>query len=374
MKKRILEVVGRMDRAGQETFLMNIFRAADKNIYDFTFSVNGKHIGDYEQEIVQLGGKIYHNPYTISIKNIFKHIKVFRKYLRENGPFDVVHCHTYYFGGFIMWAAYKEGVPIRIMHSHNTSDGYKNSLYRILYRQITRNLILKYSTQLVGCGKDAYKSLFKKNVKSEDYILNNAIDINKFDENKIDVAKERKKINCEINDTIFISVARFFPVKNHEKIINIFNEYVNNINHNAKLLLVGDGTLLDNVKKQVNELKLNKKVIFLGKRNDVNKLLLISDLFIMPSLFEGLPVSLIEAQAAGTHCIISDTITDEVDMNIGLITKVSLNSSNLEWAKICHKKLRNKKLTFEYRKEKMEKKGYTVNGVWRKLKKIYDGK
>lgn len=367
---RILEVVGKMDRAGQETFLMNVLRKADRNKYQISFSVNTNYIGAYEEEIQKFNCKVYHNPYSVNIKNLNNYIKFFRKILTEEGPFDVVHCHTWLFGGFIMWAAKKEGVPVRIMHSHNTSDGYKNTLFRKIYQIIGKKLIHNNATCEVACGEDAYFSLFNKKCEDKSKILNNAVDVDEFDERNFDVIAYKKGLSLPEDAKVIVSVARFCDVKNHKKIISSFYQYHLNC-PNAYLLLIGDGELKEQIVARVEELDIFQNVKFLGVRSDVNKLLMCSDVFIMPSKFEGLPVSLIEAQAAGVSCVISDTITNEVDMRLNLITKINIAAEDTIWADAIERVVCNEKPAFQTRKEKLTECGYSVESIWKKLEKIY---
>lgn len=368
---KVLEVVGRMDRAGQETFLMNILRKADREKYEISFSVNTNYIGAYEDEIKNFNCQIYHNPFSADIKHLSRYIKCFRKILKENGPFDVVHCHTWLFGGFIMWAAKKEHVPVRIMHSHSTSDGYGKSIFRRLYRSLAKKLIRNNATCMVACGVDAYYALFNKKCIDKNKILNNAVDVDQFDDRNFDVGAYRRTISIAKNSEVIISVARFYDVKNHKKIINVFYQY--QLDHDkAVLLLVGEGELKDEAIEQVNELGISEKVYFMGVRSDVNKLLMCSNVFIMPSKFEGLPVSLIEAQAAGVYCVISNSITDEVDMGLALVDKVDITKSDKEWSDAIEVGMNQKKPDFSFRKEKLTEHGYSIDSTWRKLEMIYD--
>lgn len=368
---KVLEVVGRMDRAGQETFLMNILRKSDRTKYQISFSVNTNYIGAYEEEILALGSEVYHNPYSASIKNIYKYLKYFRKVLKEKGPFDVVHCHTWLFGGFIMWAARKEGVPIRIMHSHSTSDGDKISVIRRIYRLLSKKLIHHNATCKVACGKDAYQALFDKKCSNKNMILNNAVDEEQFNESNFSVNDVRETLSILGETKVLISVARFSDVKNHEKIINVFYRY--QLEHEKViLLLVGDGELKNKIIEQVSKLGITDKVKFLGVRSDINKLLICSDVFIMPSKFEGVPVSLIEAQAAGVSCVISDKITDEVDMGLGLIDKINIMSSDKEWADAINVAIKRKKPEFSIRCKNLLEHGYSIEATWRKLEMLYD--
>ncbi len=370
-KIRVLEVVGRMDMAGQETFLMNIFRNADREKYDFYFSVNTDHIGAFENEILKLDGKIYHNPYYPDKRNLFKYLKSFRNFLKKEGPFDVIHCHVWLFSGFILKIAKKEKIPVRIMHSHNTNDGKKKSFFRRLYNWYAKKMIKNYSTNFVACGKEAYKALFNIECKNDDHILNNSIDLTLFNEKQYNLSAKKNELGVAENDKVFVSVARFFDVKNHVKIISTFNEYLT-YNKNAILLLVGDGVLKQTIYNLVKEKGILNKVKFLGVRNDVNTILLCSDIFIMPSKFEGLPVSLVEAQAAGVHCVISDTITKEIDMGLDLISMLSINAPDNLWCKKFIDVSKVEKPAFIKRAKFIELNGYTIDATWRKLDLIYE--
>ncbi len=371
MKRKILEVVGRMDRAGQETFLMNVLRAYDSEKYEIWFSVNTDHIGDYENEITQLGGKIWHNPYKISIKTLYHYLRAFRSFLRREGPFDVVHCHVYFFGGFIMKIARQENIPVRIMHSHNTSDGMRDTFFRNAYRGFCRRLIKNNATNLVSCGEEAYEALFQEKCPGKHVVLSNAIVMASFKLTEEDSINTRKSLGIEKNNTIIINVARFLPVKNHERIISIFDHYHKTFDPSSVLLLVGDGEGRKSVEKLVEEKGLSESVLFLGKREDIPQLLNATNILLMPSLFEGLPVSLIEAQAAGVSCVISDVITQEVDMKLGLVKFVSLDSSDDCWANEIYSFRSKERPSFEQRNDHLTEMGYTISATWDKLTKLY---
>lgn len=375
MKKiRVVQVVGRMDRAGQETFLMNILRQADLDKYEIWFSVNTNYVGDYEEEIKKLGGHIFHNPYPAKVDKLPQYMKAFRNFLRMEGPFDVVHCHVYYFSAFLLKIAYEERIPIRVMHSHNTSDGYSNSFFRELYRKQTLKMIDKYSNEKVACGVDAYEMFYGRKCPGDSKILNNAVVLSDYDERLYNIDLLKKNLNIPNGKKIFISVARFLPVKNHVKIIGIFEEFLNTVNRDALLYLLGDGPLIGEIKKMVVEKGLTHNVLFMGKRTNVNEFLMCSDIFLMPSLHEGLPVSLIEAQAAGVNCILSDTITKGIDMGLGLVQWCSLDDANSIWAEKCEEKCSSLKKDYEIRKKMIELHGYSLSNTWKKLEDIYDKK
>lgn len=369
--KRVVEIVGRMERAGQETFLMNLLRSYDPSKYEIWFSVDTEQIGAYESEILELGGKIWHNPYKPGLRNIFNYLRAFKHFLKECGPFDVAHCHVFYFGGFMLSVARQVKVPVRIMHSHSTGDVKGNSLIRKLYRKLCLFLINKNATHKVACGKEAYHALFKQDCKNQDFILNNGILMNLFNHGIEDKEKKRQSLSINDSTVVVINVARFFEVKNHEKIVSVFESYHNRINSDSVLLLVGDGERLEIIKELVSEKGLSKSIFFLGQRDDIPSLLNASDVLLMPSLFEGLPVSLVEAQAAGLPCIISKTITNEVDMGMGLIRFLDINDPDEIWAHGIEEMRAITRPPFSVRCERIDKAGYSIESTWKKISKIY---
>lgn len=370
--KKILEVVGRMDRAGQETFLMNLLRSYDSSKYEITFAVNTFHQGEYEEEITTLGGKVWHNKYSPTIKNLNKYLREFKRFLKAEGPFDVIHCHVYYFGGFILKAAHEVGIPVRIMHSHSTSDGFNSTFIRRIYRKYALHLIKKHSTDFVACGFGAYHGLFKEDCPSDKQILNNGIVLTNFNLSFEDRISKRTELGIKSNSHVLINVARFSPVKNHIRIIDIFEDVLK-IDPDTILLLVGDGELRHFIERQSEQKGISESIKFLGMRDDIPSLLNASDALIMPSLFEGLPVCLIEAQAAGTFCIISSSITIEVDMGLNLLTFIDLEASNNVWAKSIIDGMSHIRPSFEDRIRQIEKTGYSINTTWNKLDEFYGG-
>ncbi|KGN70211.1 glycosyltransferase family 1 protein [Porphyromonas sp. COT-239 OH1446] len=371
MKRRILEVVGRMDRAGQETFLMNVLRTHDPDKYEFTFSVNTSHVGSYEPEILALGGRVWHNPYPVTWSTVYKNLKAFRLFLREYGPFDVIHCHVFHFGGLILRVAKEAGIPTRIMHSHSTTDGYRDTLWRKLYRSLSFRLIETCATHKVACGIDAYKSLFRQECPDSRFILNNAVAIHDFIFPSLDKAEIRKRLGIPLSAQLVISVARFVPVKNHSKIVEIFSKFYDRC-PDGLLFLVGDGEVLESIQNLVQQKNLESVVKFLGNREDIPFLLGASDILLMPSLFEGLPVTLVEAQASGLPCLISDNISKEVDMGLGLVKFVSLDLSSDYWAETLVSIIDSKfNVSASERIKGLTRNGYTIESTWNKLRLLY---
>lgn len=339
-KIRILQCVSNMDRAGIETMLMNFYRNIDRNTVQFDFLCNKEKPGDYDDEIRKLGGRIFVTPGLNPLK-WFKYQKYMKKLFEEHPEYEIIHCQNEAMGFPALYAAKKAGIPVRISHSHNTTTRFDLKWpVKILYKYL-----LKYvATDFVACGKDAGKYLFGKEVK----IIHNSIDTKKFEFN-IRLRNElRKKHNIE-NCFVIGHVGRFEPQKNHEFLINIFYDY-QKINNNAILLLIGTGSLIEKIKKIVSDLNIEDKVIFTGSVPNVNEYYNAMDLFLLPSLHEGLPVVGIEAQTNGVKCLFSTNVTDEV------------NISKSEFLDLKDKKRWLEKIG-EISKEKREKK-VIINNIY----------
>ncbi len=319
---RVLQVVTHMNRGGLETMLMNYYRNIDRNKVQFDFLTHRpeNEKKDYDDEIRRLGGKIYHMP----VLNPFSpsYMKSLDRFFKEHKEYKIVHFHLDCLSAYPLKAAKKNGVPVRIAHSHNTSQE-KNLKYFI--KDYSKKQIPKYATHLFACGKEAGKWMFGKH---NFQIMNNAIDAKKFIYNE--EIRKQKRVELGVEDKFVIGhVGRFNLQKNHEFLIKCFADFAKT-DEDAVLALIGNGELQEKIREQVKKYGIETKVKFLGLREDISQLLQAMDLFLFPSLFEGLPVTLVEAQAAGLPCVISDTITDEI-MITDQISKVSLEADTDFW-------------------------------------------
>ncbi|MCZ2257300.1 glycosyltransferase family 1 protein [Sporosarcina sp. G11-34] len=302
---RVLHVVTLMNRGGLESMLMNYYRNIDRNRIQFDFLEHreGKH--DFTDEILSLGGKIYTVP-PFNPLNTNGYINEIDNFFKENQEYKIVHSHLDTLSTYPLKYAKKYGVPNRIAHSHSTSLG-KN--WKKIIKMYSRSKITTYATQLFSCGEEAGKWLFNK---SEFQILKNAIDTKKFVYNSSISYEKRKSLGIE-DKFVIGHIGRFTKEKNHEFLIDIF-EKIYQKNKKSVLLLIGVGNLVDKMKEKVESLGLTSAVKFLGTRDDIHELLQAIDVFVFPSLYEGLPVTLVEAQASGLNCIVSNTISKEVDL------------------------------------------------------------
>ncbi|MDR7000599.1 glycosyltransferase family 1 protein [Neobacillus niacini] len=328
---RVLHVVVNMNRGGAETLLMNLYRNIDREKVQFDFLTCKK--GVFDAEIEKLGGKIHRIPYISEVGH-FRYIKELKNFFTENNDYKIVHSHMDKMSGLVLREANRAGIPIRISHSHNTSS--EGGIVAKMYKWYAGKWILPNATNLFACSKTAAEWLFKNNAIPIQ-IIKNGIECEKFSFSQVTREEVRRELNIKNNQLVLGHVGRFNHQKNHAFLIHLFEKH-HKINPDSVLLLIGDGPLHLNIQKQVEELKIVDHVKFLGIRNDIHRLLQSFDLFIFPSLHEGLPVSLIEAQAAGLKCLISENISHEVDMGNNLVEFLPINDENIWVQKITNKK------------------------------------
>lgn len=344
---RILHVVTYMGRGGLETMIMNYYRHIDRNKVQFDFLVHRDFKADYDDEILALGGKIFRLPRLVPWS--YGYQKALNQFLKSHAEYKIVHVHQDCLSSIVLKAAKKNEVPVRIAHSH-TSNQDKN--LKLLIKLFYRRKIGKFATDLLACGKEAGDWMFKG---AKYQLINNAIDSKLYTYNEVERRKVREDLGISEDTFLVGHVGRFNTVKNHSFLLDIFCE-LKNRKKESMLLLVGDGELRDQIESKVDELGIAKSVIFTGVRKDVACLMQAMDCFVFPSLYEGLPVTLIEAQAAGLPCLVSDHVSSECNKT-GLIEQVSLKDPYDYWAEcILHKE----KHIRQNMKEAIKKAGYDI--------------
>ncbi|KIY21674.1 glycosyltransferase family 1 protein [Mesobacillus subterraneus] len=325
---RVLQVVTVMNRGGLETMLMNYYRRIDRSKIQFDFMVHREEKGHYDEEITEMGGKIIKMP-KIKPGNYQIYFNKLEAFFQTHREYKVVHSHINENSSFVLRAAKRNGVPCRIAHSH-LSDLKLDMKFP--FRLYARASMKDHPNKYFACSKNAGKWLFSERVANtnELVVLNNAVNAEEFKYN----AETRKKIREELaikNELVIGHIGRFTKQKNHDFLLDIFKA-VSNLDQDAILLLAGDGPLRRKIENKVTLLGLQAKVKFLGVRSDINSLMHAMDIFVFPSLFEGLPVVLVEAQAAGLNCIVADTITSESDIT-GRVEFLSLKEAPETWAR-----------------------------------------
>lgn len=365
-KIKVLQVIGSLRVGGAELVALNFYKYIDRTRFSFDYLVYGEEIGKLEDEVYRLGGRVIR---ISSPKNGYlKFIKNVRKIMQSYGPYDIVHSHPLFNSGFIVKAGYMEKIPIRIAHAHSSRYNEKSSLLKKVYMEFMRYNMRKFSTHLFACSKDAGNYLFgEKWFKEKGYIIKNGIDVEKYVYNESIRNKVRREL--QLNGEFLVgNVGRLCDAKNQNFILDIFKKIKEN-HLDSKLVFVGDGPLKEQLKKRAQKLNIENDVLFLGIRNDVNQLLQGMDVFVFPSKYEGFGIAVVEAQAAGLQCIISNSIPEEVEIT-NLVDRVSLSANASTWAeKIL--KYRN-----GYKRRNMQKelvlKGYDINLTMQKVFDIYN--
>lgn len=316
---------------GIETYLYNLCRNIDRNKFEISFMVfdYGKKVC-FEDELINLGAKIY--KITPRTKNYFK-FKKDLKNLYKNNEFDFIHFNLMDFSCFErITLANKYSKAKIIIHSHNAGFGKNISKKTRILHQIGKFKLRKIEYLKVACGEQAGKWMFKDEAFEVFY---NGIDIEKFTFNNQYREEIRDELQIDYNTILIGLVGKFEKQKNHEFLIKIFYEYIK-YNDNCKLVLIGEGSLKQNIIKQVEEFNISENVIFLGKREDTYKIYSAMDFFLMPSLYEGLSIALVEAQVNGLKCYTSDSV--DINSNIsGNVEFLPLQKSAKYWAEYIFK-------------------------------------
>ncbi|MGN1328889.1 MAG: glycosyltransferase [Eubacterium sp.] len=366
-KKKLLIVIQLVRRGGVELVAINFARKIDRSKFDISFLLVDPYEPQDEvllKELEDEGFKFINMPRDA--KGYLGKYK-FMDSLMKSGQFDIVHSHVILFSGFVLMTAKKNGVKVRIAHSHVVKWNRKENIKYKVYKKVMQFLLNRYSTVKIGCCKAAGEYLFgKKAYKNGGTFLANGVDTRKFALNE----EYRKEIRneFEINDSTFLvgHVGTIYRIKNQSFLVEIFSEMLKN-NSDAKLLLVGEKVDTKPVIEKAKELGVFDKVIFAGQRSDIYKIYSALDIMIFPSLHEALPVSLIEAQSSKLPCLIADTVTTEVKFNDN-VDFMPLSSTATEWS---DKALELVKIYRNDVRVDMLISTYDIKNVIDKLEKIY---
>lgn len=321
--KRLLCLLSGMNAGGAETFLMKMYRGLDKTKYQMDFCVNTDLNCFYADEIKQLGGKLYRIPSkSESVKEFKKQLTQVIK--KENYKY-VLRITSNAAGFMDLKTAHKAGAEVCSARSSNSSDG--GSIKTLIAHRIGRILYGKYVDVKIAPSDLAAAYTFGK--KADVNILHNAIDLDVFKFDESARIKIRQEFEIGKNTKVMGHIGRFMTQKNHLFLLEIFAEYLKRI-PDSVLMLVGKGELENDIRRKSAELEISDKIIFTGVRSDIPEILSAMDVFVFPSLYEGMPNTVIEAQATGLPCIIADTITREADIT-GLVKYLPLGGAD-RWA------------------------------------------
>lgn len=328
-KLRILHLPNTLSKkSGIMSFIMNYYRVIDKERIQFDFLVFDTIEDNYEEEIVKLGGRIYKINNSAS-KNPLHIQKEVNKFFKENkNVYSIIHYHAISIWHFALKIAKKHSVSHIISHSHATM--YSDKKISAIRNRFLINKMKTYSDYYFACSEAAGRFLYGDSLFDEGKVkvINNAVDCLKFKYDEIQRDNIRKKLGVN-NELLIGHVGRFNEQKNHLFLIDIFHAVLEK-EPNAKLVLVGEGHLRKTVEEKVERLKIEDNVFLLGRRNDVPDVLSAIDIFLLPSLFEGLPFVGVEAQASGLPIVLSESITKEIGLNNYMY--ISLNMSADYWA------------------------------------------
>lgn len=370
---RILFVFGcPLKKGGTENVMINIVKNIDREMFHIDFLIFDKttDTSDDKKYLESLGCRFY----QITARGVDRklHNKELDDFFRDH-RYDIVHTHMDAIGEEALKAAKKHGIKARIAHSHNTDQldnpkGLKDHLHRA-YLKYEKHLLRRYAEYYVACSPEAGKWLFGERIcNGENYlVLNNAIDIAEYSFNEQTRNRIRKELGLE-DKKVIIHVGQFRTQKNHDLIVDVFEE-LHNRDDSYRLLLVGKGEEEDRIMAKISDKKLEDTVMLLGNRNDVNELLQSADVFLFPSRYEGLGIALLEAQAADLVCVVSDGIPDLAVLT-EKVRKLSLSEAVTIWADAVEESLNR----FDTRKDRSDlfiAKGFDISTNIRRLEELY---
>jgi glycosyltransferase EpsF len=367
---RVLHVVGSMNRAGAEVMLMNLYRLIDRSRLQFDFLYFTDNACDFDEEIRSLGGQIF----VLSpsdFKSPLARMLGLKSLLIANPQIIAVHIHTTLSSAFFLLAAKWANVAIRVTHCHNTADVVSPSFVRRAYQAVAKRIIQICSTHRVACGVEAAEYLFDS---AEGVILlRNGLDIDHtLRESEENVGLLRALIGAQPEEFILIQVARFTQVKNHQFSIDVLTS-LQNAGFRSRLVFVGDGPLRTEVSDYAEQKGVANKTAFLGVREDVPQLMGGADAMLLPSHFEGFPVVLVESQVIGLPAIVSKTISQEVNLGVGLVSFLPIDEGSEIWSDCIRNKRYLTKTNDGESTQHLRNQGYDVIKNVHVLEGIYAG-
>ncbi len=329
---RVLHVVGGMDRGGAETWLMNVLRHTDQARFKMDFLAHTNRKCAYDDEIHLLGSQVLH---CTDPRKPWRYGRRLLRLLSDRGPYEVVHSHVHHFSGYVLRLASDAGVPVRIAHSHtDTRVTWKQSGFlRHGYLRVMRVLIRRYATLGLAASRGAAECLFGENWSRDSRwrISYCSVDLDPF-RAAVDRSAIRRELGLPPDAFVIGHVGRFQAQKNHGFLIDLA-AVATKLRPRVYLLLIGDGPLRTLVERKAEQVGLSDRVVFAGARGDVARLMVgAMDVFVFPSLYEGLGIALIEAQAAGLRTFLSDAVPEEADVVKPLIRRLSLAVGPTAWA------------------------------------------
>ena len=323
-KARILHVLGTLDLGGAETMIVNVMRSLRNSEISFDFLVSGEKIGYYEQEVMALGAEVRH--LTKRSQSFWKHHWEIYRIVRETG-YGTLHFHTQnaFLTSVEILAAKLGGAKKIVVHCHNTMD-WRNSKMLLLHK-LARPLLNALTDVRLSCGNAASEWLYGTTEQVIVLPLPVVCDRYRCSQTQRDALRAEAGLTGK---RVYLHVGRFSDVKNHTFLLDIFAQLLQR-NENSVLLMAGDGPLRSDMEEKAQSLGMEGKAVFLGNISNVYEKMMLADVFVFPSKYEGFPTVVLEAQAAGLECIISDAITPEIAIT-DLVKQLPLTEQAEVWA------------------------------------------
>lgn len=370
---RVLEVIYGFGYGGIRAFIMNYLKYLDKNKFKVDIYVFGYDSSPFTDKVKQLGANIYFEPQNNAAKKPWLFVLQLKRFMKENGPYDVVHANTNLISAWVLLAAKRANVPIRLAHSHSASH-FGKSWKQIIYSYLRRLMIDRLATKKLACGQLAGEAMYGKNAKFE--VVANGISLERFmyrDEKRIEEMK--RDLNIPNGVRVYANVTRMDPQKNHIFAVEVFRE-IHKIDTSA-IFLYGGVTpqilpTVDMVKAKIEEYGLTDYCRYTRPVMDVEQLYHMTDLWLYCSAFEGLPFVPLELQAASIPVIASDVITDEIDLGLGLVHFLSLNDDPKKWAELAVS-IQKSQISKNLITEAFQKHNFDIRQGVKKLEEIYEG-
>lgn len=363
---RVLQVLGGTNLGGAESRVMDSYRHMDREKIQFDFCVHGEKEGFFDREIRELGGNIYHVP-RFRVVNLMEYRRAWKRLFAQHPDFAAVHGHMTSTASIYLPLAGKAGIPLTIAHARSAGvdPGLKGKMTRFLRRNLGRK-----ADVCLTCSELAGRAVFGDKMWESGKVITvpNAIDTRSFAFSEENRTGRRRVLGIGEDEFVIGHVGRFGHMKNHSFLLDVFASVCEK-QPASRLLLVGEGGMMDSVKEKAHALGVADRVIFAGNQAQVAEYYMAMDYFVFPSLFEGLPGSVIEAQASGLRCLVSDSVTPEV-----LITPLAQAASLSEGAKAWAEKVLAGK---DYRRQQMgdavRKAGFDVREQVKMLERLYLG-
>ncbi|WP_099106211.1 glycosyltransferase [Neolewinella marina] len=341
-----------MNRAGVETMIMNLYRCMDRSrlLFDFLYFSNDQF--DYDEEIRQLGGRIHR---LREPKNLLDRLKLSKSFLTSHHQYSAIHVHDLYHSGLYLLAAWMSGTKIRVMHAHVTRPNLRLSPLARLYQGLTIGLARRLATGRIACGRAAGQFLYGNSTPFT--VMKNGIALQEFEPPPLHRKSEiRKSIGVSDTATLLCQVGRLEQQKNPLYSLEVLHS-LRLQGKEVMLIYAGEGRLRPAIIERARELGLTGHVRLLGSRQDTPDLMFASDHLLLPSYYEGFPLVIVESQAMGLSSIVSDRVSPEIDLNLGLVRFIGLESP-ARWASTILENSATRKVGTTARHQILREAGY----------------